>query len=131
MPIELDPLEEFDVLSEFQFPDFIYSLDSIEEKISFSNYINSLSNRRILLIHDELFNSYFVLASLKEDQLETLVKEGGSNIKKIIISNLSDSETIKKVAEFASELDKRSKTTENSTRSRNILQYIKDNKSII
>lgn len=128
---DLTLLEEFDILSELQFPDFIYSDDSTEEKYAFSAYLASLSGRRILLLHNELINMPFVLASLKENHIEIIIKEGGFNIKKILLSNLSSPEFLKQSSDFAAELDRREKTTENSTRLKNILQYLRDNKYII
>ncbi len=125
---ELTLLEEFDILSELQFPDFIYSADSAEEKFAFSAYLASLSGRRILLLHNEIFNMPFALASLKENHIETIIKEGGFNVKKILLSNLLNDGIAKQSSDFAAELDRRAKATENSARLKNILQYLKDNK---
>lgn len=131
MPKELTLLEELDIITELQFPDFVYSTESMEEKIAFCGFINRLSDRRILSLDDDLFNLPFVFAALKENQLEYLLKEGSYIFKKILYVNISDLEFLKQVSDFVDELDKRGRTTENSTRLKNILQYIKDNKYII
>lgn len=131
MAKELNILEEFDILSELQFPDYIYSLDSEEEKFAFSNYIRYLSGRRILLLHDRLFSYPFAVASLREIHIEEIFKNGGYAFKKMFLDNLSDLEFLKQVSDFVTELDKRGRTTENSTKLKNILQYLKDNKHII
>lgn len=131
MPIELNLIEEFDILTEFQFPDYIYSIDTIEEQIVFSKYINSLSNHRILLLHREIFDFPFVLAGLKEGQMETIIKDSAQELKDNLIFNFSETGFLDEITAFVDELDKRSGTTENSTRLKNILQYLKDNKYII
>lgn len=131
MAKELNILEEFDILSELQFPDYIYSLDSEEEKFAFSNYIKYLSGRRVLLLHNGLFDYPFAVASLREIHIEEIFKNGGYAFKKILLDNLSDQEFLKQVSDFIAELDRREKTTENSTRLKNILQYLRDNKYII
>lgn len=132
MPKELSLLEEFDVIMELQFPDFIYSLETINEKVAFIDYISSFSNRRILTIDDDLFNYPFVIAGLKQDHIETLIREGDVEMKKNLIFNLLFNDIfIKEVDKFAVELDNRQKTTENTTRIKNIIQYLKDNKNII
>lgn len=131
MPQSLNMLEEFDILSELQFPDYIYSLESIEEQIAFSKYIMSLSDKRILLLHEGIFDFPFVVASLTNNHIESILKDGSYSVKKILIYNINDSIFINQVIQFVSLLDKHNKTTENSTRLKNILQYLKDIKSII
>lgn len=127
----LNPFEELDILIELQFPDFVYATGSDEEKIAFSKYINSLSSQRILLVSATIFNFYFVIAGLKEIHIETLVKDGDHNTKKVLFSNISNLEFISQASDFAAELDRRGKTTENSARLKNILQYLSDNKYVI
>lgn len=131
MPKELTLLEEFDIITELQFPDFVYSTESLEEKVAFCNFINKLSDHRILSLDYDLFNLPFVFTGLKEGHIEYLLKEGSHIFKKILYVNISDSEFLKQISDFASELDKRGRTTENSTRLKNILQYLKDNRFII
>lgn len=131
MPTELDLIEEFDILTEFQFPDYIYSIDTTEEQIVFSKYINSLSNHRILLLHREIFDFPFVLAGLKEGQAETIIKDSAQELKDNLIFNFSEIGLLDDITTFVDELDKRSGSTENSTRLKNILQYLKDNKYIV
>lgn len=127
----LNPFEELDILIELQFPDFVYATSSDEEKIAFSKYITSFPSQRILLISATIFNFYFVVAGLKEIHIETLVKDGDHNTKKVLFSNMSTPGFLNQVSDFAAELDRRGKTTENSTRLKNILQYLSDNKYII
>lgn len=127
----LNQFEELDILIELQFPDFVYATNSDEEKIAFSKYINSLPSQRILLTSATILNFYFVVAGLKEIHIETLIKDGDYNMKKIIFLNKSTQEFSRQVSDFANELDRRDKTTENSTRLKNILQYLSDNKYII
>lgn len=131
MPTELDLIEEFDILTEFQFPDYIYSIDTTEEQIVFSKYINSLSNHRILLLHREIFDFPFVLAGLKEGQVETIIKDSAQELKDNLIFNFSEIGLLDDITTFIDELDKRSGSTENSTRLKNILQYLRDNKYIV
>lgn len=131
MPKELDPIEEFDILTELQFPDYIYSIDSIDEQIAFSKYINSLPDRRILLLHNELLTAPFVVAGLTENHIETIIKDGSYNSKFVIFIALADEEFMNDVLSFSNELDYRNKTTENSTRLTSIVQYLKDNANII
>lgn len=131
MPKELTLLEEFDVIAELQFPDFAYSTESFEDKIAFCNFINKLPERRILLLDDDLFNLPFVFAGLQEIHIEHLLKDGGYIFKKILHVNIADTDFFNEVLKFVSELDSRNKTTENSTRIKNIVQYLKDNKHII
>lgn len=131
MPKELTLLEEFDVIAELQFPDFAYSTESFEDKIAFCNFINKLPERRILLLDDDLFNLPFVFAGLQEIHIEHLLKDGGYILKKILHVNIADTDFFNEVLKFVSELDSRNKTTENSTRIKNIVQYLKDNKHII
>lgn len=128
---KLNIIEEFDILTELQSPDFIFSTDSLEEKLAFCKYITNLSSHRILLLHSELLNVPFVIAGLTEEHIESLFKDSGYNIKKALFSNMSNQNYLKQVQEFMTELDNRNKTTENSTRLKNILQYLRDNKSII
>lgn len=131
MPKELTALEEFDLIMELQFPDFVYSIDSMEEQIAFSKMINILSSHRIMMLYDDLFDYPFVIAGLQSNHIETLIQESELTLKKGIIFNLSDPEFLNEVGEIIAELDRRDKTTENSTRLKNILQYLKDNKYII
>lgn len=131
MPKELTLLEEFDVIAELQFPDFAYSTESFEDKIAFCNFINKLPERRILLLDDDLFNLPFVFAGLQEIHVEHLLKDGGHILKKIFYVNIADTDFFNEMLKFVSELDSRNKTTENSTRIKNIVQYLKDNKHII
>lgn len=131
MPKELTLLEEFDVIAELQFPDFAYSTESFEDKIAFCNFINKLPERRILLLDDDLFNLPFVFAGLQEIHIEHLLKDGGYILKKILHVNIADADFFNEVLKFVSELDSRNKTTENLTRIKNIVQYLKDNKHII
>lgn len=131
MPKELTLLEEFDVIAELQFPDFAYSTESFEDKIAFCNFINKLPERRILLLDDDLFNLPFVFAGLQEIHIEHLLKDGGYIFKKILYVNIADTDFFNEMLKFVSELDSRNKTTENSTRIKNIVQYLKDNKHII
>lgn len=130
MPI-LNLFEELDILIELQFPDFVYATSSDEEKIAFSKYINSFPSQRILLISATIFNFYFVVAGLKEIHIETLLKDGDHNTKKMLFFNMSTPGFLSQVSDFVAELDRRDKTTENSTRLKNILQYLSDNKYII
>lgn len=129
--IQLNPLEEIDVLIELQNPLFVYATNSMEEQIAFAKYINSLSDKRILLLGINLFETPFIIATLKENNIEAILREGGNELKKILFSNLSNPEFVKKVADFVIELDRRDKTTENSTRFKNILQYLRDNRFIV
>lgn len=132
MPKELTLLEEFDIIAEFQFPDFVYASDSLEEKKAFANYMGSLSSRRILLFDDGVFYFPFAIAGLREQHIETIVKDGDHSLKEDILFNLlSNPDFLKQVSDFTDELDERGRTTENSTRLKNILQYLKDNKYII
>lgn len=131
MPKELTLLEEFDVIAELQFPDFAYSTESFEDKIAFCNFINKLPERRLLLLDDDLFNLPFVFAGLQEIHIEHLLKDGGYILKKILYVNIADTDFFNEMLKFVSELDSRNKTTENSTRIKNIVQYLKDNKHII
>lgn len=131
MPKELTLLEEFDIIAELQFPDFVYATDSMEEKIAFSKMISNLSNKRIMLLDDALFNFPYIAAGLQEEHIETIIKEGDYDGKKIIFENFNDLYFLKQTEELMDELDRREKTTENSTRLKNILQYLRDNKSII
>lgn len=131
MPIHLATLEEIDILTEIQSPEFVYSIESTEERIIFSKYINSLPEKRIILLNLGLFNLPFVIAGLKESHVESIIKDEALVVKKYIFTNLSDTEFLKNVLEFSSELDRREKTTENTTRIKNLLQYLKDNKNII
>ncbi len=131
MPKELTLLEEFDVIAELQFPDFAYSTESFEDKIAFCNFINKLSERRVLLLDDDLFNLPFVLAGLQEVHIEHLLREGGYILKKILYVNVADDDFLNEILKITTELDNRNKTTENSTRIKNIIRYLKDNKHII
>lgn len=132
MPKELTLLEEFDIIAELQFPDFVYTSDSLEEKIAFTNYIGSLSSRRILLFDDGVFYFPFAVAGLREQHIETIIKDGDHSLKEDMIFNLlSNSNFLEQVSDFTDELDKRGRSTENSTRLKNILQYLRDNKYII
>lgn len=118
-------------MTELQNPDFIFSTDSLEEKLAFIKYISNLTGRRIILLDDDIFILPFVVSSLKESNIETILKEGGYNLKKILFSNLSNPDFLKQVSEFINEIDRREKTTENSTRFKNILQYLRDNRFIV
>lgn len=131
MPKELTFLEEFDITMELEFPDFVYATNSMEEKIAFCNLMSGLSNRRIMLLYDDLFDYPFVIAGLQLGHIETLIKESDLDLKENIILNLSAPEFLKEVEEIIAELDRRQKTTENSARLKNILQYLKDNKFIV
>lgn len=131
MPQELSTLEEFDILSELQFPEYIFSIDSIEEQLAFSTYISSLSGRRILIVHDGILNYPFVVAGLTETHIEIILKEGSANMKKTLMNNILNIEFQEEISRFITELDRHNKTTENFTRFKNILQYVKDNKIII
>lgn len=131
MPKELTLLEEFDIVAELQFPDFIYATDSMEEKIAFSKMINDLSNRRIMLIDDILFSFSFITAGLNESHIETLTRGSDYNCKKALFENFGRPYFVKEVEEIIAELDRRQKTTENSARLKNILQYLKDNRFIV
>lgn len=131
MPQPLNILEEFDVLSELQFPDYIYSLESVEEQIVFSKYISSLPEKRTLILHDNILNLPFVISGLNKEQVETIIKNGGYSMKKIMLDNIFDPEFLSDVNKFVIELDSREKTTENTTKIKNIIQYLKDNKNII
>lgn len=131
MPKELTLLEEFDVITELQFPDFIYSTESLEEKIAFCAFINNLSEKRALLLDEGLFNFPFVFAGLQENNIEYIIREGGVVLKKIFYVNISDAGFINEILKISNELDNRQKTTENTTRIKNIIQYLKDNKKII
>lgn len=131
MPKELTLLEEFDIIAELQFPDFVYAADSIEEKIAFCKFIERLSARRIMLVDDILFDFPFVVAGLTENHIETLIRESDYNCKKTLFENFNDSYFLKQVEELINELDRRGKTTENSTRFKNIMQYLRDNRFIV
>ena len=131
MPSHLTTLEEVDIITEMQSPELVYSIESTEEQIIFSKYINSLPDKRIVLLNINLFNFPFVIAGLKESHIETLTKEEALVVKKYVFANLSNTEFSRKVVEFISELDRREKTTENTTRIKNIIQYLKDSKNII
>ena len=131
MPLNLTILEEIDIVTEIESPEFIYSIDSLTEQVAFSKYINLLSGKRILLLNSRLFNIPFMVASLKEHHIETILKEEALIMKNYIMINLSNPDFLKQVFEFINEIDRREKTTENSTQFKNILQYLRDNKSVI
>lgn len=131
MPQPLNMLAEFDILSELQFPDYIYSLESIDEQIVFSKYISLLSEKRILILHDSILNLPFVISGLSKEHIEAIMKNGGYSMKKILFEKLFNPEFLNIVNEFIIELDRREQTTENTTRIKNIIQYMKDNKNII
>lgn len=131
MPSNISPLEEIDIITEIQSPDSVYSVDSQDEKMVFSKFINSLSEHRILLLNNDLFDYPFVVAGLTERHFEAILKDEKYEIKKLLINNLSDSEFLKQVAGFITEMDNRDKTTENSTRFKNVMQYLRDNRFIV
>lgn len=128
---ELNILEKFDILTELQFPDYIYSIESVEEKIAFSNYISALSDRRILLLHEGSYNFPFVIAGLKESHIEIILKESNYYSKSLLLFKFLNPVDLKQISNFITELDRRGKTTENSARLKNILQYLRDNRFVI
>lgn len=131
MPKELTVLEEIDLTTEIYYPDQTYSVETQEEMESLARYINSLSNRRILLLADYLFAEPYVLWGLNEGHIETIIKAGKLELKKTLITILLNPIIMEKMLNYFNKLDNREKTTENSTRFKNILQYLRDNRFIV
>lgn len=132
MTLELNFLEELDILFELQYPNYVFTMDNLDEKIAFSKYISSLSNKRMVILNDAIYEELsFAVAGLKEGHIETILKDGPHATKRTIFSIFSNPEFLKQVIDFITELDRRGKTTENSARFQNIMQYLKDNKYIV
>lgn len=128
---ELAPIEEIDILIEMQNPLFIYSTDSIDEQIAFAKYINNLSDRRILLSEQILFDTPFAIAGLRENHVEAILKESDYKIKHEMFTAFNNYEFLIEIQKFITELDRIQKTIENSARFQNIIQYLRDNRFII
>ena len=128
---EITPIEELDILIEMQNPLFIYSTDSFDEQMAFTEYINSLSNRRILLSEQILFDAPFIAAGLQESHIETIIKEGSHKLKRGMFTAFSNHEFLINIQKITEELDQRQKTAKNSARFNNIMQYLRDSRFII
>lgn len=129
MSIDLE--KELLIRSNLKEPHYSYLDDSISNKKKVSYLISSKNINEILLVdsYGFLFDSIF--AGITEKQIEYIAENAPKDYKDNILKLLRDQEMMRGGFEIAKAMDEDlgREATQNQDRVRNVIQYIKDNKT--
>lgn len=126
----LSTLEEFDIIRKLQFPHTL-SHQNLSQKIALVTKMLSRSSAELLLVTPSGFSTDFILAGLSEKHIEYIALNAPNEYKKEIFDSMIKLSIIKEIFEIARSMDDDlgERVTQNQDRVRNIIQYIKDNRS--
>ncbi|OGI15588.1 MAG: hypothetical protein A2Z52_01130 [Candidatus Moranbacteria bacterium RBG_19FT_COMBO_42_6] len=132
MKNNLNMLEEFDIIGKFQYPHMLFFPITPVSKKQTAYLMMSKREDEILLISSPGFGNASVVAGLTEKNIEYLAKKGPRDFKEAILKILQDQIALKEILEIAKSMDDdvSGNATQNQSRIKNVIQYIKDNRVV-
>ncbi len=129
--LELTLPEEFNIKGTIQEPHFSYIESTILNRMRVSSSILNRNEQDVLLIDNSGFLIDSVFTGLTEKHIEYIAKNGPQKYKESLLKILQDTEMMKGVSEIAKAMDEDlgRNTTQNQDRVKNVIQYIKDNRT--
>lgn len=130
MKNDLNMLEEFDITGKLQYPHMLFFPVTSVSKKQTAYLMMSKKEADILLISSPGFGNASVFAGLTENNIEYLAKKGPRDFKEEVLKFLQDQTATKEVFEIVKAMDDDlgGQATQNQTRIKNVIQYIKDNR---
>lgn len=130
MENNLELLEEFDIARELQTPHLLHKKIYLSAKKQTAYSILSRKQDEILLANSTAFNTDSVFTGLSEKHIEFIAQHAPADYRKEIIDLIFQDYKLDNIFEIAKAMDQDlgGNTTQNQTRVKNVIQYIKDNR---
>lgn len=123
-------LEELNIIENLKEPHLSYIIGTMVERKKVAYLVLGKDEKDILLIDSSGFLIDSVFAGLSEKNIEYITKKGPQKYKEALIKILKDQEMMRGAFEIVKAMDDDlgSGVTQNQTRIKNVIQYIKDNR---
>ena len=130
MERDLTMLEELNIIENLREPHLSYIMGTVVEKKRVAYLVLGKDQADILLIASSGFLIDSVFSGLSEKNIEHIAKIGPQKYKESLIKILRDQEMMREVFEIVKAMDEDlgGQATQNQSRVRNVIQYIKDNR---
>lgn len=130
MEKDLSMLEELNIIENLKEPHLSYIIGTMVERKKVAYLVLGKDEKDILLIDSSGFLIDSVFAGLSEKNIEYITKKGPQKYKEALIKILKDQEMMRGAFEIVKAMDDDlgSGVTQNQTRIKNVIQYIKDNR---
>jgi hypothetical protein len=105
---------------------------SMASKINLAIKTLGLDNETLIIPASSMFSYSAILAGISERQVEYVAKNAPSDYKKELLNSIMQPYKIKEIFEIARAMDTGLATdsTKNQERVQNVIQYIKDNRTV-
>jgi hypothetical protein len=129
MKTNLTPLEETDIIGNFQTPHLQTANINMNSEKRVSRNILSRKEDEILLVNSNAFSRISVIAGLSEKHIEYIAKNAPQDYKTNIFKILRDSDMMNGVFEIARSMDQDAGNSDsrNEDRINNVIRYVNDN----
>lgn len=129
MPDHSDQLDK--ILDKLSSPHLYFPQETIGAKRILAEYINGVENELLLIPVTFAFSYAAIVAGINERQIEYLTKSAPEEYKKELNGAIAQEYKIKEIMEIAKAMDEDlgGNSVRNQERTKNVIQYIKDNQA--